>query len=54
MVAVVAAQDVGHQRGTRRALWNGAARHLGLNDRRISYLSIKTAHLAFAYHNLAR
>ena len=43
MVAVFAAQDVGHQCRTHKARWNGAARHLGLDDRRISYLSIKTA-----------
>ena len=33
MIAVFAAQDVGHQRGADKALWNGAAWHLGLHDR---------------------
>ena len=33
MIAVFTAQDVGHQRGPHKALWNGAAWHLGLHDR---------------------
>ena len=33
VIAVFAAQDMGHQRGTDKALGNGAAWHLGLNDR---------------------
>ena len=32
MIAVFAAQDVGHQCGADKALWDGAARHLGLDD----------------------
>ena len=33
MIAVFTAQDVGHQRGPHKALWNGAAWHLSLHDR---------------------
>ena len=32
VIAVFAAQDVGHQRGPHKTLWNGAAWHLGLNN----------------------
>ena len=33
VIAVFAAQDVGHQRGTHKALWNAAAWNFGLNNR---------------------
>lgn len=33
MIAVFAAQDMRHKRGAHKALWNGAAWHLGLHDR---------------------
>ena len=32
MISIFAAQDVGHQRGADKALWNGVAWHLGLED----------------------
>ena len=32
MLAVFAAQDMGHQRGANKALWNGSAWHLCLNN----------------------
>lgn len=32
MIAVFTAQDVGHQCGADKALWDGAAWHLGLDD----------------------
>jgi hypothetical protein len=32
VIPVFTAQDVGHQRGAHKALWNGAAWHLSLNN----------------------